>query len=380
MKAWRTIGFAGLALLALAALSVAMQVNFPGPTGSYAVGRTTLRWVDNSRPEVLTPAPADFREIVAEVWYPAEAGTGTHAPYFPNLDHVAQGLVTSGSVTRIEAWGLRLIRSNSLLDAQLSDAQAAYPVVLVSPGNETNVEFYSGIADDLASHGYMVVGINHPYDVGAVELGDGSVAQFAADQWPREIHAHQAFVAERVAVRTQDVRFTLDQLEALNASGQGPFTGRLDLAHVGIMGHSLGGITASEACRADPRLLACLNLDGLQPGGPFSVLENTEPPEQPFMFITKEPVLSEHNIAQFEAIPSGSYRVVIYGAGHQNFEDGPVLLPSLLPLPNKADRILALTRAYTLAFFDQALKGQFSSLLAKPLQDQEVLLEVYGPG
>lgn len=379
MKAWRIIRLAALGLLALTALSVMLQLYFLDPTGSYAVGRTTLRWQDKTRPEAMTSQPDDFREVVAEVWYPAEPGTGTPVDYFPNLDRVAQNLVESGAIAPFELMGLRLIRSRSLWNAQISGAQAAYPIILLSPGNETNAQFYAGIAGELASHGYIVVGINHPYDVGAVELADGRVAQFDDGHWPSEIGERHPFVVERIAVRTQDVRFVLDQLEMLNTDGGGDFAGRMDLARVGAMGHSLGGIAASEACRADPRFQACLNLDGLQPGGPFSAVANTEAPNQPFMFITKESVLPDRDIAQLKSIPSGSYWVVIYAASHESFTDAPALMPSLLPIPNEADLTLDLIRTYTLAFFNQTLKKQSINLLAQRLQNQDVLLEVYSP-
>lgn len=64
-------------------------------------------------------------------------------------------------------------------------------------------------------------------------------------------------------------------------------------------------------------------------------------------------------------------------ARHHTFTDGPPLLPSLLPLPRRPDRILPLIRAYTIAFFDQALRAQPSSLLVAPVQEEHVLLEVY---
>jgi hypothetical protein len=60
-----------------------------------------------------------------------------------------------------------------------------------------------------------------------------------------------------------------------------------DLTHLEVMGHSLGSITASRVCKAIPRFLPCLNLDGWQRGGPFSTDESAEPPQQPFMLITR---------------------------------------------------------------------------------------------
>ena len=110
---------------------------------------------------------------------------------------------------------------------------------------------------------------------------------------------------------------------------------------------------------------------------PFSTDEGAEPPQQPFMLITKQTQLHERLLEKFETIRSGGYRVVIYNAGHDSFTDGPLLVPSFLPLPNKADHILSLIRRYTVAFFDQTLKEQPSGLLDHSSQSEEVSLTVY---
>jgi dienelactone hydrolase len=311
----------------------------------------------------LTPAVDDRREVIAEIWYPAEPGTGRGAPYYPDLPRVAGPLAASGEVSALEVFGLRWIRVEAFLEAEVSRAAPSYPVVILSPGNATNVEFYTALAGDLASHGYVVFGLNHPYDSAAVALSSGEVAQYAAEAWPMEFQAHQAFVKERIGVRVQDVLFVLDQLEELNAEEGSRFTGRLDLSQIGGMGHSLGGITAAQACAADPRLKSCLNLDGLQAGGPFSASPNPQLPAQPFMLITKEAQLHPAILALFEKLPAAGYLVKIEGASHDHFTDGPLLYPSLTPLPNRADRFFDTIRAYTLAFFNGTLKGIASPLL-----------------
>jgi dienelactone hydrolase len=366
-----------LALLIALYFSLVSQLDFQQPTGIYAVGRTTMQWVDQARLEPLTATPDDRRSIVIEIWYPAEPGTGTLAPYFPNLALIADGLVASGEVAVWHVFGLRFVRSYSLLNARVDSSTNNYPVILLSPGNATNGEFYTGIADDLASHGYIVVGINHPYDVAAVALAGGHVAQFV--EGPSALEERQEWVSKRIAERTADALFVLEQLAFLDNQTDGILAGRLDLERIAIMGHSLGGITAAEACRRDRRLKACLNMDGIQLGGPFSTNDADPPPQQPFMMITKEAHLHPTFIAKFAAIPAGSYRVVLYGAQHDSFTDGPLLQPSLLPIANQADRILAHTRTYTRAFFDQVMRDQPSDLLAKPSQSGEVAVEVYAP-
>jgi predicted dienelactone hydrolase len=288
---------------------------------------------------------------------------------------VARDLAASGEVSSFEVLGLRFVRSRERFDAAMADGASAYPVVILSPGQGTNVEFFAGIAGELASHGYVVVGINHPYDVAAVALSGGEVARHHPG--PFEFRAHQDWVEGRVEERKADILFALEELARLNESGDETLSGSVDLARVAVMGHSLGGIAAAEACRVEPRFLACLNLDGIQPGGAFSVYENAPPPDQPFMMITKERELAAQFIDQFEAIPSRGYRVVIPDASHDSFTDGPLLLPAVLPLPNQADRIHALVRAYSLAFLDQTLEGQPSRLLEGPFQSTQVFVEVY---
>ena len=377
-KIWKTVVPIGLFTLILLTLSFSLQLELPAPNGSYAVGRTIFQWVDTARPEVLTEDPNDFREVPVLVWYPAVSGTGMEARYFPNLAAVSTELANSGEVGWWEAFGLRFIRSSINLDAEPIKNQGSFPVVLFSPGNGTDVEFYSSLASEIASHRYIVVGINHPYDVAAVELSNGRVAPYDKGQWSLDAKAHQAYTAERIKVRTADVLFVMDQLETMNSDVNNFFAGILDLDSVAIAGHSLGGITASAACKADPRFKACLNFDGLQNGGPFSMDVSAVPPRQPFLFLTKESQLHPKLIESFESTDE-SYWVVIHAASHASFTDGPLLRPSLFPIPNQADRFMALIQKYTLAFLDQTLKiqPQPNDLFAAAIDQKDVSVKIF---
>jgi hypothetical protein len=143
-----------------------------------------------------------------------------------------------------------------------------------------------------------------------------------------------------------------------------------------VAGHSLGGITASEACKADARFRACLNLDGLQAGGPFSTNPTAAPPNQPFMFLTKEAQLHPALLEQFKSMPE-SYWVVIHGAAHDSFTDGPVLQTSLLPGLSQADRVMDFVQSYSVAFLDHVLKGQAGDLLFQPEDRQGVSVTAF---
>ena len=372
----KIISVAVPALVIVLALLIIPQLELPAPTGPHVVGERVFRWVDPARPEVLTDAPDDRREVVALIWYPAEPGTGTGTGYFPGLSTVSPALSESGEVSALEVFGLQFIRSKTLLNAELLKGQGPYPVLILSPGNGTNIEFYASLASEIASHGYIVVGLNHPYDVPAVELSNGLVAQYNKSQWLLEPKAHAAYTFERMIVRTADVLFALDQLERVSSNADHPFSGMVNLDAVAVAGHSLGGITAAQACKADPRFRGCINFDGIQGGGPFSMEEASIPPAQPFMFLTKESQLHPKFIESFEST-SQSYWVVIHGAAHDNFTDGPLLQPSLLPVQSQADQIMTLVQKYTLAFLDQTLKGEPGNLLSESVHLQDVSVEVY---
>jgi len=104
--------------------------------------------------------------------------------------------------------------------------------------------------------------------------------------------------------------------------------------------------------------------------------ESALPPSQPFLFLTKESELHPKLIERFEST-SASYWVVIHGASHDSFTDGPLLQPSLLPIPNQADRFMNLIRKYTLAFLYQTLKGQANDLLSKAIEQRDVSVKVF---
>jgi dienelactone hydrolase len=363
---------AALAVLATGATLLHLEV--PEPTGDYPVGRTRLSWTDQSRPETHTEDPSDKREVVATLWFPAQAGTGARGGYVERLSRTADGLVASGELSRAAVRGLRFVRDPARVGAEISPAKDSYPVVVLSPGNLTNVEFYASIAEDLASHGYLVVGIDHPYQVAAVELAGGKVAVYDAAAG-EGLDAAAGKVRERVA----DLRFALDHLAEMKAAGDG-IGRRIDLGRIGVMGHSNGGIAAVETCRAEPALGGCLNLDGQMAGGPFSYDADAGAPEQPFMYLTKEVDLHPALAARFEAGGAGTYRVVVPSAAHDHFADGALFKPTLNPFDRTPDDVITVVRGFTRSFFDHALLGKPEKALGRVAAPTDVYVNVYPLG
>ena len=44
------------------------------PNGKYNIGTQVYFWTDSSRGEVYTTDPTDYRELMVQIWYPAEGG------------------------------------------------------------------------------------------------------------------------------------------------------------------------------------------------------------------------------------------------------------------------------------------------------------------
>jgi predicted dienelactone hydrolase len=196
---------------------------------------------------------------------------------------------------QVAAGTFEAVRSHARIDAAAVVRKGrSYPVVIYSPGFGSWRNATTALTEELVSHGFVVVTIDHPFDAAAVEFPDGTVVKARPLPTPANtkvltFDAWDAMVKPFLSVRVADVRFVLDVLEALHA-GRNPdadrrflpshLAGALDLDHIGMFGHSLGGATTAQVMRIDPRIRAGLSLDGPIPKA------NTAPCiEQPIVLI-----------------------------------------------------------------------------------------------
>ncbi len=239
-------------------------LTLPTPTGNFAVGRTEYDWIDPARTDALAGQPGLPRELAVWVWYPGAANPAAQpAPYLPlNWVQARDEDQGAGRLIEHEFTG---ILTHSFTGLALSTAQAAYPVLVMQPGMGPMASDYTVLAENLASHGYVVVGINQTYTSNLVVFPDGRVAPRSASGTipDGDTQAAAQVDGDRImGVWKQDARFVLDQLDQLNADSNSPFYQRLDLAHTGLFGHSFGGATAFAVCQQDGRCKAGANLDG----------------------------------------------------------------------------------------------------------------------
>jgi predicted dienelactone hydrolase len=354
------------------------------PTGPYPVGRLIFHWQDASRPELLSSKTRDKREVGVWVWYPAIADTGKQtAPYIDQLDALAKALSSD------EVSLARVVETHAVSNAPPSMAPTTFPVLILSPGSGGIPALYTSFCEDLASHGYFVAAIDHPYDDLVVRLSDGRVIKQAKE--PAGGEKLLQYQRERVHVRVEDVRFVLNQLmQVQDGRIESPFRGRLDFERIGVLGHSRGGMTAAEACMKDQRVKACANLDGVVNAMP-AYDDAGRGPVQPFLFMEKPlaamkgekpedakarlAFLRQRGNTMLAGAQSGhSYRVTLDGATHVTFSDEEIISDINATRPR---RLLDVARTYLREFFDEALNGRPSTVLSGPPSDGGVQVQVF---
>jgi pimeloyl-ACP methyl ester carboxylesterase len=235
--------------------AVAEEILLPAPTGPYRVGRASFYRVDTSRPEPFTADTADHRQVIFHIWYPAGKTGGTVAPY---IDVLPDNEIFRKSYSFVGMEQLVKTRSHAFIGVRVSGARKNYPVIIFSHGLGAVSALYATILENLASHGYIVVGVDSPFFSSAIRLPDGRIVKNES-QRNRQPGARE----DEAVVQAQDLVFVLNELERLNANDPDRrFTNRFNLRHVGVFGHSRGGFAAPHACLLDRRFGACLNLDG----------------------------------------------------------------------------------------------------------------------
>jgi len=388
-----TIAVGTTAFLGLLWLDHNRETRLPTPTGPFATGRIAYDWIDAEDTDPLAPQPGTHREILVWIWYPAQAQP--HQPagdYLPAPWRTAVEQRRGGLITNLLTRNLSRVRAHSLPEPSVAPEQRSYPMVLMRAGLAALTAEYTSLAEDLASHGYVVVGFDAPYR-SAVVVSDkrGVILRTAENDADLVGGSELQRVSNRLVQGwTADMRFALNRLEWLNASDpSGRFVGRLDLQRAGVFGHSLGGAVALQFCHEDARCKACIDIDGAPVG---SVIHDGV--EKPSMFLlsdhrsesaSPESQQIEANIRSIQdRAPAGAkWKVTIRGATHFMFSDDGSMLKSPLVLRLMrffgvlhidGRRQVAVTAQCVRAFFDVYLKGAPASKLEALAQVPEIQL------
>ena len=351
--------------------------NKPMPTGKYAVGTKTFT-IYNTRKEALDTKGDSMRHIPARIYYPTSKNT-------------TEGLTKAKSLSRSEAMGIKKIfmiplnydkmeaagenDSECYVDAPFIEDKK-FPLIVFNHGYFSYIEGNSFLLIELASRGYVVLTVGHPYegtgtdyDDGTYTIADKSLANKMYHPYWRGILAaykltkykgtlqEQAeffeefqnkyckFIGSRVDEWITDTNFAVEHAKK-------EFAQILDLTNgIGIAGHSQGGAVAYKVCLTDPEYTCGINIDGGLFGDTQGLTMN-----KPFMQLS---CLDNENVVTKGYInhTKPAYKVLFRDMKHMGFADIKYALkPGMTAGKLDADLAHKYTCRSFLEFFDCYLR------------------------
>lgn len=315
--------------------------------GMYPVGTAHVTLTDAGR----------TRELSTQLWYPAVAGTAV--PGFPIAELEEEpNRATYADLLAAADPACPTRTAHAALDATV--APGSFPLIAFSHCHECTRFSAETIAERLASHGFVVVAVDH--------TGNTLWNQQAGDGLPLD--------TTTLALRVGDVRFALDQVLAGTAPVPAAITAAIDAEHVGVMGHSFGAVTAGKVAQEDARVDAALALaapmeNPLLPG----VMVTAIAKPLGFMLAREDNSITEIGNdfirTNFGKATSGAWKIEIADAGHWSVSDVVGVIPGFAPGCKEGTRQTdgapftyldaatgrGIAASYATAFFESYLRG-----------------------
>ncbi|KOR89283.1 alpha/beta hydrolase family protein [Paenibacillus solani] len=334
---WKFLLLAPTVVVTLVPVLLFPQHRLPQVTGPYPVATATYSYADKNRIEEFTDQK-DNRFVNVEFWYPEQAD-GT----YPLLvfSHGAFGIKTSNTSTFTE----------------------------------------------LASHGYVVVSIDHPYHSFYTVSEDGKVVTINPMYMQEVNNANKGVYSlgeffeltqKWMKLRTDDMDFVMDTILEQAEQKKDSVYKRIDTQKIGVFGHSMGGAASIALSRERDDIDAVVNIDA-----PFfselvyDKVTNELKAKSEAYTIPLLNVYSDDVWIQLDSSSSyianrisnenfkGAYTVHFKGAKHLSLTDLPLFSPilaNLLQQGRKADidkyYAIETQNELILRFFDYALKNQ----------------------
>ncbi|KAL2135713.1 hypothetical protein VTI74DRAFT_7230 [Chaetomium olivicolor] len=234
---------------------------FPVPNTPYKVQWTSAELIDHARPDPFNASHPRRTMISRFTPIPNHACLRTClVPYLNPFMSSLEDSIISAFFGPDVSWPHGILSALELevccqVKHRNSRSTKKFPTILYGTGLNTSRLLYSASAQNLASVGYEVVVMDHPYETDAVQFPDGSVVY--GGRVPRDPQAGEA-LAFALDVRSKDAAMVLDYLGIREERGE---RGR-----VGFVGDSFGGPAAADVMLKDARVGAGVNVDGLMFG------------------------------------------------------------------------------------------------------------------
>lgn len=265
------------------------------------------------------------------------------------------------------------------------DAKERYPFIVFSHGSlgvkNSNISMFR----ELASHGYVVCSIDHPYHSFYTKSENGDVTivnkgylnQYLEWASTNDYTKAKTIMDELMDIRKADVNFVIDTVMNKAKAGEDGVYALIDTEKIGVSGHSLGGSVALALGRERDDIGAVLALESPFFGDITDITEKgyiytDENYPVPMLNIYsdetwKRGTLFEHSAyAQNAKYIKGNYRDSFYayirGSNHMTITDLSKAMPLVADLPiwgkntRNHDEILKIINKASLDFFDCYLK------------------------
>ncbi|RYP46837.1 hypothetical protein DL768_007004 [Monosporascus sp. mg162] len=208
----------------------------PSPTGQYHFG-TSKHAIEHLNPNDPVAPDIVTTSFFGTIYYPTfREPTSLPAPYLnPEIASLYEGRwnFTTGYAT----------------------GRPSYPSLIFGPGGGgPPVETSTTLLSELASHGYTVVGFDHPYEQPHVRYPNGMDVYGL----PSGFNYTMEIIEAIYETRLEDAIAFLDSFPALVELLDASF----NTTHFAAFGHPLGGGAAVESLYGDDRLLSAINVEG----------------------------------------------------------------------------------------------------------------------
>lgn len=337
MRKSRWLGLCILLALAVVSPIVLFPPHQPlAVTGPYAIGTTRHTHTDSQRPEPYSNN-VEYRRANVVCWYPENAGGGE-----------------------------------------------TFPLVIFSHGGLGTENSNESLYRELASHGYVVCSIGHPYHAFWTKSEDGRIT-FVSLEYFGEFQREDAKTDKQgsfrdyqkwMETRTADINFVMDTILTKAAEGADSVYALVDSARIGVMGHSLGGSAALAMPRQRDDIAAVIALES-----PF-LYDIVGVEQDEFIWLDEVypvPVLNIYSDSSWDHLsewaqyarnadlltdaPPTAISLYLPGRGHLSLTDLSLASPLLTrlleggkPTQDSEAYLKAINQA-CLVFFDRYLKG-----------------------
>ena len=360
-------------MLSIGCVSIPFN-DIPKPTGNKNIATYSIELIDSNRLEWFTDSPNDLRKIMIQVWYPTNEYEGEKELYIDYGDIRIKALADQFDYNPGLFRKLINIKTNSIKRAVPSN-DSSFPLIIFSHGLGGNRTQNTIMVEELASHGYVVIAIEHPYDANISIFDNGEIADYRSGINYQRRHSQKLTPEEFWAIRlpqlktrASDVSFVINQIEI------GEFPSQLlkiiDSDNIGIFGHSFGGATSIYSSYVDDRIDACINLDGWMVVVPDDIINNGI--GKNFMYIGQEQWDEKLNYQKLEVFIKSnlkSSKILIPGTTHYDFSDTPHM--------SKAAKLLKKSGQLNSSNLKNILNDLVVSFFNKNLKNKKATIDYY---